>query len=78
MAWGSDPNGGPRPERLTSDTEGYAVAEKKRGNGEGFKLRKRADSRWEARYTNADGKRRSVYAPTRKEIAAKLADALAH
>jgi integrase len=54
------------------------VAEKKRGNGEGSKPRKGADGRWEARYTDADGKRRSVYAPTRKEVAAKLADALAH
>jgi hypothetical protein len=53
------------------------VAESKRGNGEGSKPRKRADDRWEARYTNIDGKRRSVYAPTRKEVAAKLAHALA-
>ena len=53
------------------------MAERKRGNGEGSKPRKRADGRWEARYTDANGRRRSVYAATRKEVAAKLADALA-
>ena len=54
------------------------MAEKKRGNGEGSKPRKRPDGRWEARYTDAEGKRRSVYGTTRKEVAGKLADALAH
>jgi integrase len=54
------------------------MAERKRGNGEGSKPRKRTDGRWEARYTDAEGKRRSVYAPTRNEVAVKLADALAH
>jgi integrase len=54
------------------------VAERKRGNGEGSKPRKRPDGRWEARYTDAQGKRRSVYGTTRKEVAGKLADAIAH
>ena len=53
------------------------MGERKRRNGEGSKPRKRADGRWEARYTDTDGKRRSVYAPTRKEVAASLAEALA-
>jgi integrase len=52
------------------------VAEKKRGNGEGGKPRKRPDGRWEARYWK-DGKRRSVYGATRKEVAEKLNKALA-
>jgi integrase len=51
------------------------VAEKKRGNGEGSKPRKRPDGRWEARCWS-EGKRRSVYGSTRKEVAAKLAEAL--
>jgi integrase len=56
------------------------VAERKRGNGEGSKPkpRKRPDGRWEARYTDVQGKRRSVYGTTRKEVAGKLADAIAH
>jgi hypothetical protein len=54
------------------------MSKSKRGNGEGSKPRKRADGRWEARYTDAGGHRRSVYAPTRKGVAAKLANALAH
>ena len=54
------------------------MGEKKRGNGEGSKPRKGTDGRWEARYTDASGHRRSVYAPTRKEVAAKIANALAH
>lgn len=52
------------------------MAERKRGNGEGGKPRKRADGRWEARYWS-NGKRRSVYASTRKEVARKLVAALA-
>ena len=54
------------------------MAERKRGNGEGSKPRKRPDGRWEARYTDADGKRRSVYGTTRKVVAGKLVEALAH
>jgi integrase len=52
------------------------VAEKKRGNGEGSKPRKRPDGRWEARYYS-HGKRKTVYGKTRKEVAGKLAAALA-
>lgn len=48
----------------------------KRGNGEGSKPRKRPDGRWEARYWS-NGKRRSVYGATRKEVAGKLIVALA-
>lgn len=54
------------------------MAERKRGNGEGGKPRKRPDGRWEARYTDANNKRRSVYGSTRKEVAGKLVEALAH
>lgn len=53
------------------------MAERKRGNGEGSKPRKRPDGRWEARYYDATGKRKTVYAKTRKEVAGKLAAALA-
>ena len=49
---------------------------KKNANGEGSRPHKRADGRWEARYWR-EGKRRSVYGKTRKEVADKLADALA-
>ncbi len=51
------------------------MAEKKRGNGEGSKPRKRPDGRWEARYYS-HGKRKTVYGKTRKEVAGKLAQAL--
>lgn len=54
------------------------MVERKRGNGEGSKPRKRPDGRWEARCTDADGKRRSVYGATRKEVAGKLVEALAN
>jgi integrase len=56
------------------------VAEKKRGNGEGSKPRKRPDGRWEARYyadTPTGRKRKTLYAKTRQEVARKLANALA-
>jgi integrase len=49
---------------------------KKNANGEGSRPRKRADGRWEARYWR-EGKRCSVYGKTRKEVADKLAEALA-
>ena len=51
------------------------MAERKRGNGEGGKPRKRPDGRWEARYWK-QGKRCSVYGSTRKEVAGKLVEAL--
>ena len=44
---------------------------KKNGNGEGSRPRKRPDGRWEARYWK-DGKRKSIYVATRKEVAEKL------
>lgn len=53
------------------------MAGKKRGNGEGG-ISRRKDGRWEGRYTDASGKRRSVYGATRKEVAGKLVEALAH
>ena len=52
------------------------MSEKKRGNGEGSKPRKRADGRWEARYHDANGKRRTLYGKTRREVAGKLSEAL--
>jgi len=48
---------------------------KKNANGEGSRPRKRPDGRWEARYWS-EGKRRSIYGRTRKEVADKLADTL--
>ena len=54
------------------------MAERKRGNGEGSKPRQRPDGRWEARYTDALSRRRSVYASTRKEVARKAVEAMAH
>jgi integrase len=49
---------------------------RKNGNGEGSRPRERADGRWEARYWS-DGRRQSVYGKTRKEVAEKLAKAIA-
>ena len=49
---------------------------KKNANGEGSRPRKRPDGRWEARYWS-EGKRRSLYGETRKEVAEKLAKAMA-
>jgi integrase len=49
---------------------------RKNGNGEGSRPRKRTDGRWEARYWSEAG-RRSVYGRTRKEVAERLAKALA-
>ena len=50
----------------------------RRGNGEGS-IYRRKDGRWEARYTiHPNGpKRRTLYGKTRKEVADKLAKALA-
>lgn len=48
---------------------------RKRGNGEGS-ISRRKDGRWEGRYT-VNGKRRGVYGTTRKEVADKLARAIA-
>ena len=49
---------------------------RKNGNGEGSRPRERTDGRWEARYWSG-GRRQSVYGKTRKEVAAKLAKAIA-
>ena len=49
----------------------------KNGNGEG-NIRQRPDGRWEARYYDANGKRRSVYGKTRKDVAWKLAAKIAN
>jgi integrase len=51
----------------------------RRGNGEGT-ITRRKDRRWEGKYTvyTAEGpKRRALYGKTRKEVADKLAKALA-
>jgi integrase len=47
----------------------------KRGNNEGS-ITRRTDGLWEARITLPDGKRKSLYARTRQEVARKLAEAL--
>lgn len=44
-------------------------------NGMGS-IRKRADGRWEARYTGPDGKSHSLFARTQKDVSAKLREAL--
>ena len=44
----------------------------RRGHGEGT-IRHRADrDLWEARYTDGDGRRQSLYAPTRRVVQTKL------
>jgi integrase len=48
---------------------------KKSANGEGSRPRRRPNGRWKARHWS-DGKRRSLYGKTRKEVADKLGDAL--
>jgi integrase len=51
----------------------------RRGNGEGS-IRRRKDSRWEARYTihTAEGrKQKTVYGKTRKEVSEKLTEVMA-
>ncbi len=53
-----------------------AFVAKKNANGEGSRPCKRPDGRWEARYW-FEGRRRSVYGETRKEVAEKLAKAVA-
>jgi integrase len=51
------------------------MAGKKRGQGEGT-IRQRADGRWEAMYTDAAGRRKSLYGTTRQEVAGRLAAAI--
>ena len=48
---------------------------KRAANGMGS-IRQRADGRWEARYTAPDGRQRSVFARTQREVSAKLKDTL--
>ena len=50
----------------------------RRGNHEGSSPRQRADGRWMAMYTSADGRRRSVIARTPTDCRAKLREALRH
>ena len=47
----------------------------RRSKGEGS-LRQRPDGRWEARYNDAGGRRRSIYGASQKEARAALKDAL--
>lgn len=49
----------------------------KNGNGEG-NIRQRPDGRWEGRYHDASGKRRSVYGKTRQDVANRLAVKIAN
>jgi integrase len=51
------------------------MAGKRRGNSEGT-ITERADGRWEARYSDAAGKRRCIYGKTRAEVAGRLAAAI--
>ena len=54
------------------------MAKKKKtraSNGMGS-IRQRSDGRWEARYTTPDGRQRSVYGKSEKEVTAKLRSAL--
>ncbi len=59
------------PHRIRPRATGDRFVAKKNGNGEGSRPRKRPDGRWEARYWK-DGRRKSIYAATRKEVAEKL------
>lgn len=52
------------------------MAKKSRANNGMGSIRQRPDKRWEARYTTPDGRQRSVYALTEKEVTAKLRAAL--
>lgn len=52
------------------------MARKRRGSGEGG-ISRRKDGRWVARYYGADGRRKALYAKTRREVAEKLTAALA-
>lgn len=47
----------------------------RRAHGEGT-IRQRRPGQWEARYVAADGRRRSLYAETRRDVVAALRDAL--
>ena len=49
----------------------------RRSNGEG-NIYKRRDGRWEARWHDQDGRRRSAYTKTRSEATKRLREAQAH
>ena len=51
------------------------VAVRRRGNGEGT-ITQRKDGRWQAVFTMGNGRRRWLYADTRREVAEKLTTAL--
>lgn len=51
------------------------MAKQTRGKGEG-NIRERKPGQWEARITLDNGQRKSIYGKTRKEVAARLAEAL--
>lgn len=51
------------------------MSNKRANNGMGS-IRQRPDGRWEARYTAPDGRQRSLYAMTEKDVATKLRAAL--
>lgn len=48
---------------------------RRRGHGEGSIYRRASDGRWCASLTLPDGRRKTFYAPTRREVAAKLSAA---
>lgn len=52
------------------------MAKKSRANNGMGSIRQRPDKRWEARYTTPDGRQRSIYALSEKEVTAKLRAAL--
>ncbi len=47
----------------------------KLGNGEGSIRKRPGEERWEARYVDAEGNRRSLYGKTRQEVVRRLANA---
>ena len=51
------------------------MAGRKRGNGEGT-IRQKPDGRWEARYRDGSGVRRSIMGKTRSAVAGELAAAI--
>lgn len=62
------------PVTCARDSEGEVKAmAKKNANGEG-NIRQRPDGMWEARVSLPDGKRKSVYGKTRKEVHEKLTE----
>ena len=60
---------------MTTAVAAKAKTGRKRGNNEG-NIRLRVDGRWEARLTLSNGKSKSLFGKTRKEVADRLAAAL--